>query len=41
MTFMQSTLTRFSGMGGMLGNAPFSRQIIILDVKAGRFGVVK
>lgn len=41
MGFMQSTLTRFSGMGGMLGNAPFSQQTIILDVKGGRFGVVK
>jgi hypothetical protein len=41
MSFMQSTLTRFSGMGGMLGNAPFSQQTIILDVKNGRFGVVQ
>ncbi|GAB3856528.1 hypothetical protein GCM10028822_29030 [Hymenobacter terrigena] len=39
-TFMQRTLTRFSGMGGMLGNAPFSQQAIILDAKAGRFGLV-
>ena len=30
-----------SGLGGMLGNAPFSQQTIILDVKNGRFGVVK
>lgn len=41
MGFMQSTLTRFSGMGGMLGNAPFNQQTIILDVKNGRFGLVK
>ena len=40
-SFMQSMLTRFSGMGGMLGNAPFSQHTIILDAKAGRFGVVK
>ncbi|MCI1188946.1 hypothetical protein MON38_16100 [Hymenobacter sp. DH14] len=40
-TFMQRTLTRFSGMGGMLGNAPFSQQTIILDAKNGRFGVVQ
>ncbi|GAB2863618.1 hypothetical protein [Hymenobacter ruber] len=39
-TFMQRTLTRFSGMGGMLGNAPFSQHTIILDAKAGRFGVI-
>lgn len=41
MGFVQSTLTRFSGMGGMLGNAPFGRQTVVLDVKNGRFGVVK
>lgn len=41
MGFMQSTLTRFSGMGGMLGNTPFDQQTIILDVKNGRFGVVQ
>lgn len=40
-TFMQRTLTRFSGMGGMLGNAPFAQHTIILDAKAGRFGVVQ
>ena len=40
MSFLQSTLTRFSGMGGMLGNAPFSQQAIVLDVKNRQFGVV-
>ncbi|MBH8557679.1 hypothetical protein [Hymenobacter negativus] len=40
-TFMQRTLTRFSGMGGMLGNAPFGRHIVILDAKNRRFGLVK
>ena len=40
MGFMQSTLTRFSGLGGMLGNAPFSQQTIMLDAKHGRFGIV-
>lgn len=39
-TFMQRTLMRFSGMGGMLGNEVFSRHTLILDVKGGRFGVV-
>ena len=39
MGFMQSTLTRFSGMGGMLGNAPFSQKTIVLDAKHERFGV--
>jgi hypothetical protein len=39
-TFMQRTLTRFSGMGGMLGNEVFSQHTLILDVKGGRFGVV-
>jgi hypothetical protein len=41
MSFMQSTLTRFSGMGGMLGNAPFIQQTIVLDAQNRRFGVVK
>ncbi|MDB5269376.1 MAG: hypothetical protein JWP58_2416 [Hymenobacter sp.] len=40
-TFMQRMLTQVSGMGGMLGNAPFSQHTIILDAKAGRFGVVQ
>jgi len=39
-TFTQQLLTRFSGLGGMLGNEPFTQQTIILDVKGGRFGVV-
>lgn len=40
-TLMQNTLMRFSGMGGMLGNAPFSQRTVVLDVEGGRFGVVK
>lgn len=40
-TFMQRMLTQVSGMGGMLGNAPFGQHTIILDVKSGRFGVVQ
>ncbi|GAB3730899.1 hypothetical protein GCM10027594_12930 [Hymenobacter agri] len=40
-TFVQRTLTRFSGMGGMLGNAPFSQRTIVLDVRNGRFGVAQ
>ena len=40
-TFMQRTLTRFSGMGGMLGNAPFGQHTIILDAKNGHFGFVQ
>jgi hypothetical protein len=39
-TLMQRTLTRFSGMGGMLGNAPFAQHTIIMDAQAGRFGLV-
>jgi hypothetical protein len=39
-TFMQRTLMRFSGMGGMLGNEAFSQHTLILDVKGGRFGLV-
>lgn len=30
-----------SGMGGMLGNAPFASHTVILDVAGGRFGVVR
>ncbi|WP_303311755.1 hypothetical protein [Hymenobacter sp. BT730] len=37
----QQLMMRFSGMGGMLGNEPFSSRTIILDTKAGRFGVVR
>jgi hypothetical protein len=39
-TFMQRTLTRFSGMGGMLGNEVFIQRTLILDVKGGRFGII-
>jgi len=39
-TFMQRTLMRFSGMGGMLGNEVFGQGTLILDVRGGRFGVV-
>jgi hypothetical protein len=38
---MQETLTRFSGLGGMLGNAPFTTRTIILDVRGSRFGLVQ
>jgi hypothetical protein len=41
MTFMQQMLTRFSGLGGMLGNAPFVGRTIILDVRGARFGLVQ
>ncbi|QJX46771.1 hypothetical protein HMJ29_07390 [Hymenobacter taeanensis] len=40
-SLMQNTLMRFSGMGGMLGNAPFSQRTIVLDVRGGRFGLVQ
>ena len=40
-SFMQRMLMRFSGMGGMLGNEPFTQHTMILDVKGGRFGVVQ
>jgi hypothetical protein len=39
-TFMQQMLTRFSGLGGMVGNEPFSQRTLILDVKGNRYGVV-
>ena len=39
--FWQSVLMRFSGMGGMLGNAPFVGSIVILDVPGHRFGVAR
>ena len=38
--FMQSTLTRFLGVGGMLVDAPLSQQTIIKDGKNERFGLV-
>lgn len=37
----QQLMMRFSGMGGMLGNEPFSTRTIILDTKEARFGVVR
>ncbi|WP_054412483.1 hypothetical protein [Hymenobacter sp. DG25A] len=37
----QQLMMRFSGMGGMLGNEPFSTRTIILDTKGARFGVVR
>ncbi|GAB2469104.1 hypothetical protein GCM10011375_29300 [Hymenobacter qilianensis] len=40
-TFFQNVLMRFSGMGGMLGNEPFANQIIVLDVKGRRFGILQ
>ncbi|MBC6698741.1 hypothetical protein [Hymenobacter sp. BT190] len=40
MGLMQSTLMRFSGMAGMLGNQPFEGRTLILDVKGRRYGVV-
>jgi hypothetical protein len=39
-TLMQRSLMRFSGMGGMLGNRPFNRHTIIVDVAHQRFGLV-
>ena len=39
--FWQSVLMRFSGMGGMLGNAPFAGSTVVLDVPGHRFGVVR
>jgi hypothetical protein len=41
MNLMQQTLMRFSGMAGMLGNEPFLGTTLILDVKGGRYGVVR
>lgn len=40
-TFWQSALMRFSGMGGMLGNAPLTGSVVILDVPGKRFGVAR
>ncbi len=39
-TLLQQLLMRFSGMGGMLGNRPFSQQTIIVDVGHQRFGLL-
>lgn len=41
MSLIQTTLMRFSGMAGMLGNEPFLSCTLILDVKAGRYGVLR
>ena len=38
--WQENLLMRFSGMGGMLGNEPFVEHPILLDVRAGRFGLV-
>ncbi|UOQ97814.1 hypothetical protein MUN81_21630 [Hymenobacter sp. 5317J-9] len=40
-SFTQNLLMRFSGMGGMLGNEPFSQRAVVLDVAGGRFGLVR
>ncbi|MDB5236212.1 MAG: hypothetical protein JWR44_3205 [Hymenobacter sp.] len=40
-TWQQSMLMRFSGMGGMLGNEPFSQHTVVLDVRGRRFGLVQ
>lgn len=39
-SLMESLLMRFSGMGGMLGNEPFSQQTVILDAAGQRFGII-
>lgn len=41
MNWWQKLLMTSSGMGGMLGNEPFSGHVIVVDVAGGRFGVVK
>lgn len=41
MNVMQQMLMRFSGMAGMLGNEPFLDGTLILDVRGGRYGVVR
>ncbi|SNC76907.1 hypothetical protein SAMN06265337_3622 [Hymenobacter gelipurpurascens] len=38
---MENLLMRFSGMGGMLGNEPFSQRTVVLDLQGERFGVVR
>ncbi|TGE28765.1 hypothetical protein [Hymenobacter metallicola] len=38
--FTEEMLMRFSGMGGMLGNAPFVTRTLILDVRGGRLGIL-
>ncbi|WP_133272877.1 hypothetical protein [Hymenobacter radiodurans] len=39
-SFVQNLMMRVSGMGGMLGNAPFEHHTVVMDVKGGRFGLV-
>lgn len=39
-TLLQQLLMRFSGMGGMLGNRPFSQHTIVVDVAHRRFGLL-
>lgn len=41
MSWGQTLLMRFSGLGGMLGNEPFVAHTVILDVPGGRFGLVQ
>ena len=40
-SFWQTVLMRFSGMGGMLGNEPFAAHTIVIDTPGSRFGVVQ
>jgi transcriptional regulator with XRE-family HTH domain len=37
----QELMMRFSGMAGMLGNASFSARTVLLDVRGGRFGLLR
>jgi hypothetical protein len=39
--WQENILMRFSGMGGMLGNEPFSGHTVIFDVAGRRFGLVQ
>ncbi|WP_375435514.1 hypothetical protein [uncultured Hymenobacter sp.] len=41
MSWRETLLMRFSGMGGMLGNEPFVEHTVIMDAPRGRFGVVQ
>jgi hypothetical protein len=40
-TFVQQTLMRFTGMGGMVGNQLFLDKVIVLDTRNHRFGMVQ
>ncbi|UOR07086.1 hypothetical protein MUN82_08290 [Hymenobacter aerilatus] len=40
MSWWQQLLMQTSGMSGMLGNEPFAEQLVVFDVRGGRFGVV-